>query len=149
MVDPVRAAVTDSARGKINLSDKDFEADLRPARSCVLRFHACSIEIAGIYLNKPEDALSMLARCILALKRDNAKSLDTIRASVGKGLESAEASQPVAARLSCGDAAIEFVGSTLDHGALVLTRALIAAGRDSRLTKILKTHGVTPMLRMT
>ena len=145
--DPIRAP----AGGKVDLSTKDFDADWRPTRACMLRFRACSIEVAGIYLSRPADALAGLARCVIAIKRATAgKMLASIYARTEDD-DSGDRSpdQTAAARLSCGDTVLEFAGIALDHGALALVRALIAAGRDPRLAPILRDHGVTPMLRTT
>jgi hypothetical protein len=155
VVDPLRPTRADPPRGKIDLASKDFDADWRPTRGCVLRFKACSIEIASTTLARPEDALAGLARCVMGLKRATASLPRTQRLLTAVHARTADDQSDVAptgstsARLSCGQSTLEFAGTTLDHGALALVRALMAAGRDAKLAPILRANGVTPMLRTT
>lgn len=156
IVDPLRAVPVEPPKGRIDLSDKDMDADLRPSRACILRFRSCSIEIVGTDVHKPEDALAKLARCIITLRKATAtlpsihRLLKPIYARTQTEMTDAAPSDKTAARLSCGDLVnIEFVGMTLDQGTLMLARALMAAGRDIKLALILRTNGITPMLRTT
>lgn len=155
VVDPLRPARTAPPKGKIDPANKDFDADWQPTRGCVLRFKACSIEIASTSLVRPEDALTGLVRCVIALKRATAtlprvqRLLGTIHARMALDNADIRPAGPPAASLTCGESIIEFAGTTLDHGALALVRALMAAGRDARLAPILRANGVTPMLRTT
>lgn len=147
VVDPLRAPPVERPSGKIDLADKDMDADLRPARACVLRFRSCTLEVVGTDLHRPEDALARLVRCVTELKKATAtlpraqRLLGTIHPQAVEGEQ--------AATLSCGRHVLSFVGMTLDQGTLVLARALMAAGRDAKLAPILRSNGVTPMLRTT
>ncbi len=141
IVDPLRATPVERPTGKIDLADKDMDADLRPARACVLRFRSCSLEIVGTDLHRPEDALAKLVRCVAELKKSRLRILDTIHPQV-------ILDEP-AATLACGKYVLSFVRMTLDQGTLVLARALMAAGRDAKLAPILRSNGITPMLRST
>jgi hypothetical protein len=149
IVDPLRPTRSDPPKGKIDLASKDFDADWRPTRGCVLRFKACSIEVASTNLARPEDALTGLARCVMALKRAGMASLGTVHARTSDDQSDVKPAGPPAASLACGESIIEFVGVPLDHGALALVRALMAAGRDTKLALILRANGVTPMMRTT
>lgn len=143
MVDPLRKTPVERPTGKIDLADKDMDADLRPSRACILRFRSCSFEVVGTDLHKPEDALARLIRCVTELKKATAKHfLNAIHPQ-------ALPKDVPAATLACGCHVLAFVGMTLDQGTLVLARALMTAGRDAKLSPILKTNGVTPMLRTT
>jgi hypothetical protein len=147
VVDPLRAVPISRPTGKIDLADKDLDADLRPSRACTLRFRSCVFEIVGSDLHRPEDALARLVRCVTELKGASAKFprtqhlLETIHPQAIPG-------EP-AATLSCGPHVLSFAGMTLDQGTLVLARALMAAGRDTKLAPILRSNGVTPMMRTT
>lgn len=143
VVDPLRTTPVERPVGKIDLADKDIDADLRPSRACILRFRSCSLEITGIDLHKPEDALARLVRCVAELKKTTAQHfLAAIHPQ-------APPEGVPAATLACGHHVLAFTGMTLDQGTLVLVRALLAAGRDAKLVPILRTNGVTPMLRTT
>lgn len=147
VVDPLRATPIERPTGRIDLTDKDMDADLRPARACFLRFRSCSLEIVGTDLHKPEDALARLVRCVAELKKATA-SLPRTQRLLGSVHPEAVADAQ-AATLACGRHVLSFVGMTLDQGTLVLARALMAAGRDAKLAPILRSNGVTPMLRTT
>jgi hypothetical protein len=150
IVDPLRSDPIEPANGRIDLADKDMDADLRPSRACMLRFRSCSLEIVGTDVHKPEDALARLARCVAALKKATA-SLPRAQRLLGAVYtqDDAPPRDVPAATLSCGRYAVAFSGMTLDQGTLVLARALMAAGRDTKLAPILQANGVTPMLRTT
>lgn len=150
IVDPLRAVPIEPPKGRIDLSDKDMDADLRPSRACILRFRSCSIEIVGTDVNKPEDALGRLARCVTALKKATA-SLPRVQRLLGTVYtqDDTPPKDAPAAALSCGRYTVSFAGMTLNQGTLVLARALIVAGRDAKLASILRANGVTPMLRTT
>ena len=146
-MDPLRVEPVEPPKGRIDLSEKDMDADLRPARACILRFRSCSIEIVGTDVNKPEDALQRLVRCITTLKK-----IATTHSRTWHLLSAVHPQANLdapAASLSCGPYTVAFAGMTLDQGTLVLARALMAAGRDPRLAPILRANGVTPMLRST
>ena len=147
VVDPLRAQPVERPSGRIDLADKDLDADLRPARACILRFRSCSLEIVGTDLHKPEDALARLARCVAELKRTTATLPRTHHLLAA--IHPAAVTEAPAATLTCGYHVLSFVGMTLDQGTLALARALIAAGRDAKLAPILRSNGVTPMLRTT
>lgn len=147
VVDPLRAAPIERPAGKIDLADKDMDADLRPARACILRFRSCSLEIVGTDLHKPEDALARLVRCVAELKKMTA-SLPRAQRLLGS-VHPEAVTDAQAATLACGGHVLSFVGMTLDQGTLILARALMAAGRDPKLAPILRSNGVTPMLRTT
>lgn len=148
VVDPLRSTNTKPSQGKINLEDKDLEADLKPTHTYVLRFKACSIEVAGTDVNRPEDALARLARCVIALKQTElSKMLTTVHAKTADSISDLSPSEIPAARLQCGDSVIEFVRTPLDHGALALVRVLMIAERNTKLAPILRVNGITPMLR--
>lgn len=150
IVDPLRAAPIDRPTGKINMADKDMDADLRPSRACILRFKSCSLEIVGTDVGKPEDALAKLANCITALKKTSAKQmLNSVHVQVGDDASDALPQDTPAATLACGRHVVSFVGMSLAHGTLILARTLIVAGRDAKLAPILKANGVIPMLRTT
>lgn len=155
IVDPLRAAPVEPAKDRIDLADKDLDADLRPSRACILRFRSCSLEIVGTDVHKPEDALARLARCVTALKKATAslpraqRLLGTVHVQVGTDATDAPPKDIPAATLTCGRYAVAFSGMTLDQGTLVLTRAFMAAGRDAKLAPILRANGITPMLRST
>lgn len=142
IVDPLRSSSVERPKGKIDLADKDMEADLRPTRACVLRFRSCSLEIAGIDLHKPEDALARLVRCVSELKKATTSlSLGAIHPGIVTDVQ--------AATLACGRYVLSFVGMTLDQGTLVLARALMTARCNTKLASILRSNGITPMLRTT
>lgn len=145
VVDPLRSTQVERPTGRINLTDKDMDADLRPTRACVLRFRSCSLEIVGTDLHKPEDALARLVRCVSELKKATA-SLPRAQRLLGAIHPQAVPDVP-SATLACGKHVLAFAGMTLDQGTLVLARALMAAGRDAKLAPILRSNGVTPMLR--
>lgn len=155
VVDPLRGTPIDRPTGKIDLADKDMDADLRPSRACVLRFRSCALEVVGTDLHKPEDALARLVRCVAELKRATAslpraqRLLGTIHPRIGEDASDSPPPGVPAATLTCGRHALAFAGMTLDQGTLVLARALMAAGRDAKLAPILRANGVTPMLRTT
>lgn len=140
VVDPLRSTPVERPTGRIDLTDKDMDADLRPTRACVLRFRSCSLEIVGTDLHKPEDALARLVRCVSELKKTGAVPL------LGAIHPQAIPDVP-SATLACGKHVLAFAGMTLDQGTMVLARALMAAGRDAKLAPILRSNGVTPMLR--
>lgn len=142
VVDPLRASPVERPTGKIDLADKDLDADLRPSRACTLRFRSCVLEIVGSDLHRAEDALARLVRCVAELKKTGAAPLlGTIHPQTIPDVP--------AATLSCGPHVLSFAGMTLDQGTLVLARALMAAGRDAKLAPILRSNGVTPMMRTT
>lgn len=147
IVDPLRTVPVEPPQGKINLSDKDMDADIRPSRACILRFRSCSIEIVGTDVNKPEDALRRLVRCITVLKK--AMALLPQAKHLLSAIHVQTSPDTPSATLSCGPHTIAFTGMTLDQGTLVLARALMTAGRDAKLAPILRANGVTPMLRST
>lgn len=155
IVDPLRAVPVEPPKGRIDLSDKDMDADLRPSRACILRFRSCSIEIVGTDVNKPEDALGRLARCVTALKKATAslpraqRLLGAVHAQTDLDASDTPPKDAPAAALSCGRYTVSFASMTLNQGTLVLARALMAAGRDAKLAPILRANGVTPMLRTT
>jgi hypothetical protein len=155
VVDPLRATPVDPPKGKIDLSNRDMDADLRPSRACVLRFRSCAIEIVGTDLHKPEDALGRLARCVTALKKATASQprtqrlLGAVHAQTGADASDVPPKDAPGAALSCGRCAVTFAGMTLDQGTLALVRALMAAGRDAKLAPILRANGITPMMRTT
>ena len=150
IVDPLRAVPVEPPKGRIDLSDKDMDADLRPSRACILRFRSCSIEIVGTDVNKPEDALGRLARCVTALKKATASlpRAQRLLSAVYTQDDMLPKDEPAAA-LSCGRYTVSFASMTLNQGTLVLARALMTAGRDAKLAPILRANGVTPMLRTT
>ncbi len=142
IVDPLRSTPVERPTGKIDLKDKDMDADLRPTRACIIRFRSCSFEIVGTDLYKPEDALARLVRCVAELKKASTTLLlGEIHPKVVENTQ--------AATLACGQHTLSFVGMTLDQGTLVLSRVLMAAGRDPKLAPILRSNGITPMLRTT
>jgi hypothetical protein len=147
VVDPLRAAPVSRPAGRIDLADKDLDADLRPSRACTLRFRSCVLEIVGSDLHRPEDALARLVRCVAELKKATA-TLPRAQRLLGTVHPQAIPDVP-AATLSCGPHVLSFAGMTLDQGTLVLARALMAAGRDVKLAPILRSNGVTPMMRTT
>ncbi len=155
MVDPLRRTPADQPTGKIDLADKDMDADLRPSRACILRFRSCSLEIVGTDLHRPEDALAKLICCVTQLKKATAslpraqRLLGAIHPRSGVDVSDAPPEGVPAATLACGHHVLVFSGMTLDQGTLVLARALMAAGRDAKLAPILRANGVTPMLRTT
>lgn len=98
-------------------------------------------------MNKPEDALARLVRCISALKKKAVAHSRTWH--LLSDVQPQECLDAQAASLSCGPYTVAFAGMTLDQGTLVLARALMAAGRDAKLALILRANGITPMLRST
>lgn len=147
VVDPLRAPPVERPSGKIDLADKDMDADLRPARACILRFRSCSLEIVGTDLHKPEDALARLVRCVAELKI--ARSPIPFVQRLLEAVHTQIVPDVPAATLACGCHVLAFAGMTLDQGTLALARALITAGRDAKLALILRRNGITPMLRTT
>ena len=145
IVDPLRPPAPEKPE-RIDLDSRDFDADLRPALSCVLRFKACSIEVLSRDLQTPRDALEVLAKLVLELKKAKAP-LTGVRAKWGKVMTDVPPANTVSSRLECDDVCLWFENASLDVGALALTRALIKIGRDVKLSPILKRHGVTPMLK--
>jgi len=145
VVDPLRPQAPEKSE-RIDLDQRDVDWDMRPSLSCVLRFKACSIELSSRDLQSPRDALEMLAKLVLELKKAKAP-LPGIRAKWGRVMTDVPPANIVCARLECDDVCLWFENVTLDIGALTLTRALIKFGRDAKLSPILRRHGVTPMLK--
>lgn len=147
VVDDVRktSATVETSRQKISPFEIDFDWDLRPSISCVLRFKACSIEVQSRDLQTPRDALEALAKTIIELRKAKA-NLHYAFAQHGKAMD-LPPTEARTARLECGDVTVWFLEKTLDEGALWLVRDLIKARRDPRLSPILSRHGITPMLR--
>lgn len=142
VVDPVREA---AEKRRIDPSEIDFDASLRPEVSCVLRFKACALEVHSRDLQTPRDALEAIAMTIFELKKAKV-DLYYAFAQHGKIMMSPPTGATTS-RLECGDVTVWFLEKTLDEGMLWLVRDLIKAQRNPKLLPILKRHGITPMLR--
>lgn len=148
IVDPITPVAEPAKQGRINLEDRDIDFDIRPYQSCVFRFKSCSIEVSARDLTTPRDALEVLAKCILELKKARPQFASTIHAKwVGDMSDVPNDKGTAFSRFECENVILWFAGMGLEHGALHLTRCLIGAGRDQKLAPIMKRHGVTPMLR--
>jgi len=144
--DPLKPDPARDHKAKIDLKDKDLDADIRPSRSFVMRFRSCAIEVSATDLMTEGGALSLLARCVLAIKEAKAKSLLHVRASSPGNRGDVLPDDRHCARLSCDGAVIEFPSMTIDQGMLVLTRELMLARHDKKLSRVLRDYGITPML---
>lgn len=151
LLKPPAPARPDDKPARIDIKDKDFDADLRPHRACVLRFRSCAIEVCTPDIQTPRDALETLAKCILELKRTkaahNLRWYDDVYAKWGREMRGAPPGSLECSRLECDDVVVWFAGQSLDKGSLALARALIKTQRNEDLSPILRRHGITPMLR--
>jgi hypothetical protein len=135
---------------RIDPSDRDVDWDFRPHQSCVVRFKACAIEVSSRDIETERDALEVLAKCVLDLKKAQFRSetiiVDT-HAKYGQVMWDVPPKDTPSARLECEGVVIWFANETIDRGALRLVRALLRATRLPKFAPILKRHGVVPMLR--
>ncbi len=147
-VDPVHAPGRVSAPRpeRIDLEDKDLDADLAIPGRYVIRSTHVSFDVVSVRVQTPKDALDVLADCIADawLTRPVGNAL----AAAGIGVRSTHSSFHVpdertpASTLKGGTGALWFVQKPLDQGMLVLARIL----RMPEVAAICKRHGVTVMI---
>jgi hypothetical protein len=129
---------------KINIEENDFDADIRPKRTCPIRFKRCTFEVRSSEIQNQADALRILTECVTALR-----SVGLGPALDQEGIGAGPAASRPAGASSFADTnhAVWFKGRTLDDGTLALAKILFLASDHPQAGAVLRKYGVRAMLR--
>lgn len=152
---PSKPAPTEA---KKNLSEIDFDADIRPPRMCVFRGKHSSVEVKNNNVSADNDALRDLLKCLFEVLEleDGPDLFDEQHIGLRLAERSFEppAQDTQTATLSTGPGytpagAVFFRNQDLDQGLLRLVRILRTVQKRPGIEgeRILKHYGITPMLR--
>lgn len=132
---------------RINLEDIDLDADLAiPGRWVIRSEHAC-FDVVHVKVERPIDALRLLAQCILEIGAIKAVAAALTGAGIGAKAAGRKVNEPAAdmpaSQLAGDGVAVWFVQKPLDQGMLLLARIL----RSPAVAPIVRKHGITVMLK--
>jgi hypothetical protein len=137
------APAQDKAR-KINLDEKDLDADIRPKRTCPIRFKRCTFEICSSQIQTQDDAIQLLVECVTALRTVGlGPALDVERIGSGPADKRPQGCSSVGGARG----AVWFLGRTLDDGTMALARLLATASQHPQGSQVLRKYGVRAMIR--
>jgi hypothetical protein len=129
---------------KINLDEKDLDADIRPKRTCPIRFKRCTFEICSSEIATQDDAMRLLAECVVALR---AAGLGPALDADNIGAGPTDKRPTGASSIASTKCAVWFRGKTLEEGTLALAKLLGVASRHPQGSEVLRKYGVRAMLR--
>jgi hypothetical protein len=135
---------------RIDLADKDLDADLRTQERCVFASPHGSVHVVGTDITSTDAGLVHLVRCLEELRQLPGMQLKLEQAGIEIAFD--RTSQPWHGLQTSGDgpyAALYFVDQTAPEGMLRLIKTLNAVSRqsDPAGTHILKRWGVSTTMR--